>query len=192
MTARPSFRRRDHQHGRAPWPGPHLGPAGRAAGSHARGARAGPSAGGYGSAALCLISLVSHPSRADDGRQPGPGSPALRGTVRIPARVGRHPKVPAGWNIAARRTVTRRCYRGSAGRGRGGHRSHRPDAGVVVAAAVESQRHGEQPRGDDHPQQQHGLLPAQARVQAARLREGRALVGLVNAATSPPVPRPSR
>src|SRR5262245_8395006 len=24
---------------------------------------------------------------------------------------GRHPKVPAGWNIAARRSVTRRCYR---------------------------------------------------------------------------------
>ena len=28
-----------------------------------------------------------------------PGSPE---TVRIPAAVGRHPKVPAGWNIAAR------------------------------------------------------------------------------------------
>jgi hypothetical protein len=23
----------------------------------------------------------------------------------------RHPKVPAGWNIAARRSLTRRCYR---------------------------------------------------------------------------------
>jgi len=48
-------------------------------------------------------------------RQPGPGGPALRGTIRIAARVGRHPKVPAGWNIAVRRSVTRRCYR--AGRG---------------------------------------------------------------------------
>src|SRR5712691_9722891 len=36
-------------------------------------------------------------------------------TVRIRAAVGRHPKVPAGWNVAARRSVTRRCYR--AGRG---------------------------------------------------------------------------
>jgi hypothetical protein len=66
------FRRRDLRHGRAPWPGPHRGPAGRAAGRHARGARAGPCAGGYGSAALFLISPVSHPSRVADG-----GSPAL-------------------------------------------------------------------------------------------------------------------
>jgi hypothetical protein len=51
-TAWLSFRRCGHRHGRAPWPGPHLGPADRAAGRHARGARAGPSAGGYGSAAL--------------------------------------------------------------------------------------------------------------------------------------------
>jgi len=36
--------------------------------------------------------------------------PALGGTVRIPAAVGRHPKVPAGWNIAARRALTPRCY----------------------------------------------------------------------------------
>jgi hypothetical protein len=43
------------------------------------------------------------------------GSPALRGTVRIRAAVGRHPKVPAGWNLAARRSVTRRCHRGLAG-----------------------------------------------------------------------------
>ncbi len=38
-------------------------------------------------------------------------SPALRGTVRTRATVGRHPKVPAGWNIAALRSVTRKCYR---------------------------------------------------------------------------------
>src|SRR5580693_674373 len=36
-------------------------------------------------------------------------------TVRILVAVGRHPKVPAGWNIAARRSVTRRCYRGRLG-----------------------------------------------------------------------------
>ena len=43
------------------------------------------------------------------------GSSALLGTVRIPAAVRRHPKVPAGWNVAARRSVTRRCYRAGAG-----------------------------------------------------------------------------
>jgi hypothetical protein len=50
------------QRGRAPWPGPHRGPGGRAGGPHTRGARAGPADGGYGSAALFLISLVSRPS----------------------------------------------------------------------------------------------------------------------------------
>jgi hypothetical protein len=40
---------------------------------------------------------------------------ALRGTIRIMAAVARHPKVPAGWNAAAWRSLTRRCYR--AGRG---------------------------------------------------------------------------
>ena len=36
---------RDHRHGQAPWPGPHRGLAGRVEAPHARGARAGPSAG---------------------------------------------------------------------------------------------------------------------------------------------------
>src|SRR6266567_8783869 len=45
------------------------------------------------------------------GAQPGPAGLALRGTVRILAAVARHPKVPAGWNAAARRSLTRRCYR---------------------------------------------------------------------------------
>jgi hypothetical protein len=54
------------------------------------------------------------------------GSPALRGTVRIRAAVGRHPKVPAGWNLAARRSVTRRCHRGLAGGVRGSGRAARP------------------------------------------------------------------
>jgi len=40
-----------------------------------------------------------------------------------------------------------------------------------MAAGAEGQRDGKQGGGDDRPQQQHGLLPAQARVQAARLRE---------------------
>ena len=37
VTAWLFFRRRDVRHGQAPWPGPHRGPAGRAAGRHARG-----------------------------------------------------------------------------------------------------------------------------------------------------------
>ena len=45
-----------------------------------------------------------------NGGQPGPGGPALRGTIRIPAAVARHPKVPAGWSLAAGRSLTRRCY----------------------------------------------------------------------------------
>ena len=106
VTAWLYFRRR----GRAPWPGPHRDPAGRAAGPPAMGARAGPSAGGYGSAALFLISLASHPMPGADGGQPGPVGPALRGTVRIPAAVARHPKVAAGWNVAVRRSAIRRCY----------------------------------------------------------------------------------
>ena len=109
VTAWMFFRRRDHRHGRAPWPGPHRGPAGRAAGPRASGARAGPSAGGYGSAALCLISSAGHPiSREAGGGQPGPGGPALRETVRIPACAGHHPKVPARWNLP-RRALARRC-----------------------------------------------------------------------------------
>jgi hypothetical protein len=111
VTAWVFVRRRDHRHGRAPWPGPHRGPAGRAAGPPASGAHAGPSAGGYGSAALCLISSAGRPISWG----PVAGSPALAArlfgeTVRIPACAGRHPKVPARWNIAARRPVTRRCY----------------------------------------------------------------------------------
>jgi hypothetical protein len=73
VTAWVFFRRCDHRHGRAPWPGPHRGPAGRAAGPPASGARAGPSAGGYGSAALCLISSAGHPIP----RGAVAGSPAL-------------------------------------------------------------------------------------------------------------------
>jgi len=61
VTARLLSCWRDHRRGRVPWPGPHRGPAGRAAGPPARGAPAGSCAGGYGSAALFLISPVSLP-----------------------------------------------------------------------------------------------------------------------------------
>jgi hypothetical protein len=42
---------------------------------------------------------------------PGPLGPALGETVRIPACMGHHPKVPARWDVAAWRSLTRRCYR---------------------------------------------------------------------------------
>src|SRR6266567_4567727 len=54
------------------------------------------------------------------------GGPALRGTVRIRAAVRRHPKVPAGWKVAVRRSVTRRCYRAGAGGVRGPGRAAWP------------------------------------------------------------------
>jgi hypothetical protein len=73
------FRRRGHRHVRAPWPGPRPGPAGRAAGPPARGARAGPSAGGYGSAALFLISLASHPIPGGRWRAARPWWPGSSG-----------------------------------------------------------------------------------------------------------------
>jgi hypothetical protein len=101
----------DHRLGRAPWPGPRRGPAGRAARPHASGARAGPSAGGYESAALFLISLAGHPipwGPVAGSRARWTGS---WGTVRIAACVGRHPKVPARWNIAVRRSVTPKVLR---------------------------------------------------------------------------------
>ena len=43
-----------------------------------------------------------------DGGQPDPVQ-ALGQTVRMPAASGRHPKVPARWNIAARGALTPRC-----------------------------------------------------------------------------------
>jgi hypothetical protein len=78
------------------------GSGGRA---YARGARAGPCPDGYGSAARFLISPVSHPFRVADG-----GSPALLAWL-FGKRYGFPPggasaKVPAGWNIAVRRSVT--------------------------------------------------------------------------------------
>ncbi len=106
VTAWLLFRRRDHRHGRVPWPGPHRGPADRAGGPHARGARAGPSAGGYGSAALFLISSVSHPIPGGRWRQPGRVDLALRERyeLRPPWRVTR--KRPPGGISLGRRSVT--------------------------------------------------------------------------------------
>jgi hypothetical protein len=61
-------------------------------------------------------------------------------------------------------------HRHGVGQGQSGTPSHRLGAGLV-AAGVEEQREGEQSGRGDRPQQQHGLLPAQARVEAARLWE---------------------
>src|SRR6516162_436318 len=77
--------------------------------------------------------------------------------------------------------------------GREARRSHRPDTGRW-AAVVEDQRNGDQCGGDDHPQQQHGLRPAQARAQPVRLREGSARArvppGAARTGWRPPAPYP--
>jgi len=54
------------------------------------------------------------------------------GTVRIPAAAGRHPKVPARWNLAARRSLTRRCY----GVGKGAVSGTRPSCRARAAPSV--------------------------------------------------------
>ena len=48
--------------------------------------------------------------RNASGAQPGPLGRLFGETVRIPAIMGHHPKVPAGWDFAAWRSLTRRCY----------------------------------------------------------------------------------
>ena len=55
--------------------------------------------------------------------------------------------------------------------GEEGRHSYRLDASLWPLG-IEGQRDGKHCGGDDGPQHQHGLLPAQALVQAARLREG--------------------
>ena len=77
VTAGLFFCECDHRHGQAPWPGPPRGLAGRAEAPHARGARAGPSAGGYGSASLLSSPrLAIHPTGT---REANPGEPTFRG-----------------------------------------------------------------------------------------------------------------
>jgi hypothetical protein len=102
MTAGAFFRRR----GRAPWPGPHPDPAGRAGGLHATGARAGPAAGEYGSAAPCLISLITRPVQ---------GWPVAASPARLAWLFGKPYGSGPPWR------VTRRCRPG--GISPGGDRS---------------------------------------------------------------------
>src|SRR5215472_12425491 len=100
--------RRGHRHGRAPWPGPNRGLAGRAAGSPARSVRAEPSAGGYGSAALFLTSgrppilggrwrsaWPWWPGSWGNGTKAGRRGASLKGGCRVECRRGAigHPKV---------------------------------------------------------------------------------------------------
>ena len=163
MTAGAFFRRRDHRRGRAPWPGPHPGPAGRARGLHATGARAGPAADGNGSSALCLISLISRPIQG----WPMAASPARlagsSGNRTDPGAVARRPKVAAGWSFARRRSITRRCYRPGGGQCQGIRPScqarRRPRRGWR-RAAQRYQPHSSRPRRRLHPPSQYSPVPA--------------------------------
>ena len=128
------------------------------------GARAGPCAGGYGSAALFLISPVSHPFRVAYGGQPGPVGPAPWGTVRIAACVRRHPKVSAGWNIAARRGRHPKVLPAGWGRYQGSGRAagpaRRPRCGWRLGQA--RRRHGACLAAGVH---ERGSLPRRAVLQ---------------------------
>jgi len=82
VTAGLFFCQPDHPHGRAPWPGPRRDLAGRAEAPHARGARAGPSAGGYGSASLFSSPRPATHFVGTRMASPAPGEPALGGLLR--------------------------------------------------------------------------------------------------------------
>jgi hypothetical protein len=111
VTAWLFFRWNDHRRGRAPWPGPHRGPADPAGGPPARGARAGSSAGGYESAALFSSPRsATHPWGPMAGARPSwPGSSgngtnirlhsaSPKGACRVEYRCAAipYPKVPPG------------------------------------------------------------------------------------------------
>src|SRR5215467_15133742 len=81
VTAGLFFCECDHRHGQAPWPGPPRGLAGRAEAPHARGARAGPSAGGYGSASLFSSPRPATHFVGTRMASPAPGEPALGGLL---------------------------------------------------------------------------------------------------------------
>jgi hypothetical protein len=100
---------RDHWHGQASWPGPHRGLAGRTEALQARGARAEPSAGGYGSASLFSSPRPATHPVGTRAASPIPGEPALRGPFTSgpgrpwgPFSEGQYEPPPA-WD------VTRRC-----------------------------------------------------------------------------------
>ncbi len=120
------------------------------------------------------------------------------GTIRIRVAVGRHPKVPAGWSFAARRSLTRRCYRagwgaGVRGSGRAAGPGWRPRSGwrrpslprmwvtcflTVSSATTRSwaMRWFDLPaassRSTSSSRSVSGSARSQARVPSARSREG--------------------
>jgi len=118
---------------------------------------------------------TGHSVRAD--RPAPPAGPAGKAAALNPARSCRTLGSTGRASCAAAPVISARGASASARAGmlrdggRRARRSHRPGAGLV-AAGVEGQRGGEQCGGDDRPQHQHGLLPAQPRAQAARLRAG--------------------
>ena len=153
VTAWLSLCRRDHRHGQAPWPGPRRDLAGRAEAPHARGARAGPSAGGYGSASLFSSPRPATHFVGTRMASPAPGEPALGGllpgarwslrtvlrrTIGAAACGGRHPKVPVGVESSAAAPLTRRCYRIGARRGARGSGPGRARATASVRLAAPS------------------------------------------------------
>src|SRR5262245_19243343 len=90
--------------GRAPSPGRHRGPVGRGEEPHARGVRAEPSAAGYGSASLSVIS-----SAGRCGAEPTESllvlGPVLRGRYDHAPGRGVTRKCPRGWNLRGRAQV---------------------------------------------------------------------------------------
>src|SRR5215831_18906785 len=117
VTAGLFFCQPDHRHGQAPWPGPRRDLAGRAEAPHARGARAGPSAGGYGSASLFsspraathfvgtrMVSpaLGNRASGAFYQEPGGPRGPFYGGRYEPPPAVGVTRRCLPGWNLLRR------------------------------------------------------------------------------------------
>jgi hypothetical protein len=104
----------DRRRGRAPWPGRYRDPGGRAEGPHARGARAGPSASGYGFVSLSSPRSVAT-CRARLMRSHGRAGTVLRGTVRAGTGGGRHPKVRMPVESSVAGPGARRCLRAGPG-----------------------------------------------------------------------------
>jgi hypothetical protein len=111
LTSRPVTCQLGLPHGRAPSPGRHRGPAGRREEPHARGARAEPSAAGYGSASLSVISSAGRCGAEPTGACSSLG-PVLRGRYEHAPGIGVTRKCPHGWNLPRPTTGTHKCLHG--------------------------------------------------------------------------------
>jgi len=121
------------------------GSRGSAGGPPAMGARAGPSAGGYGSAALFLTFPGQPPIPVDQWRLARPRWPGSSGNGTKAGRRGASPKSACRVECRGAAIPHPKVLPGAAvGRGSGARRSHRLDAGVVATDA-EDQRDGDQP-----------------------------------------------